>query len=624
MKKNLAATALAFLLTFGASAKGVSQGFQPNVSQDGSIECQIVTTVKYGIMDFGTLHIGCDGPKLLFDSVLNSPCADAHVYHITLSGSGLAGQVKVTSPLAHDRILASKSVPVSVQFTPLVGGTVTGMIIIETRDVSENNAGSLDTIRFSAVVVASLHNPLVTSIPNTPMRTCDTRDTCIILTNNGKCDKIHITGATSDNTSVTVLSETPPFPADIAVGATETICLHFNPNGATGNLAGNITLATTPAITVPFVVPIVQCPGPIVSLIAPKTTYDTSNCTPNSKTYTVTISQGTTTIAEALTGAGASKFTVVLTNKAGANVTNPYNLVAGDQLNVTVTFEDANATDNAVLTLSGSPVLLPAGSPFNLTGTANGAPAFARVGLQLPSGATADTLVPNGQSTQDFQFVLRDPVLQSTNAKTLSFQMVWTNDVLTPMGDAKIMAPFTLVSSLYTHDDFTGQGILTVKVNLGGATLPAGTQIGTITMKPTIGKTNTTAVQLRQTKFDSVAEVCHIAAKSAGDIITITVSPSGGIAVPGAGSSFSLTAYPNPLTHSTTISFTSPESGAAQVLVVNILGQEVARVFEGELPASENGERHFTWDARGMAPGVYWCEVRMNGHVERVAVVVER
>jgi len=82
-----------------------------------------------------------------------------------------------------------------------------------------------------------------------------------------------------------------------------------------------------------------------------------------------------------------------------------------------------------------------------------------------------------------------------------------------------------------------------------------------------------------------------------------------------------IAAYPNPLTRSTTISFTSTESGAARVTIVNLLGQEVSRLFDGELEA---GERLFPWDARGVAPGTYWCEVRMNGRVKRAAMVVER
>jgi hypothetical protein len=78
--------------------------------------------------------------------------------------------------------------------------------------------------------------------------------------------------------------------------------------------------------------------------------------------------------------------------------------------------------------------------------------------------------------------------------------------------------------------------------------------------------------------------------------------------------------YPNPLSQSTTIRFTSAESGAARVTVVNLLGEEVARVFEGTLSA---GEHSFEWDASGAAPGMYECVVEMNGSVQQVPVMVQ-
>ena len=82
-----------------------------------------------------------------------------------------------------------------------------------------------------------------------------------------------------------------------------------------------------------------------------------------------------------------------------------------------------------------------------------------------------------------------------------------------------------------------------------------------------------------------------------------------------------LSCNPNPFSQSITIHFTTPETGAAQVAIVDVLGVEVRRLFSGELEA---GEHSYTWDARGTSPGMYWCEVRMNGHVERVGMVEER
>ncbi len=82
----------------------------------------------------------------------------------------------------------------------------------------------------------------------------------------------------------------------------------------------------------------------------------------------------------------------------------------------------------------------------------------------------------------------------------------------------------------------------------------------------------------------------------------------------------SIQSYPNPLSQSTTISFTPQAAGYAEVSIVNMLGVEVARLLTGELGA---GEHSFTWDAGKDActTGMYECLVRMNGQVETLPVV---
>ncbi len=46
----------------------------------------------------------------------------------------------------------------------------------------------------------------------------------------------------------------------------------------------------------------------------------------------------------------------------------------------------------------------------------------------------------------------------------------------------------------------------------------------------------------------------------------------------------------------------------------------IPTLFSGELGA---GNHSFAWDARGVAPGSYWCIVRMGGRVEKVALLRE-
>jgi photosystem II stability/assembly factor-like uncharacterized protein len=86
--------------------------------------------------------------------------------------------------------------------------------------------------------------------------------------------------------------------------------------------------------------------------------------------------------------------------------------------------------------------------------------------------------------------------------------------------------------------------------------------------------------------------------------------------------SASLTNYPNPFTQSTTINFTTTESGVAGVSIVDILGTEVARIFSGQLSA---GEHSFLWgNPTGLPDGLYECIMQMNGSIERVPMVLAR
>ena len=83
---------------------------------------------------------------------------------------------------------------------------------------------------------------------------------------------------------------------------------------------------------------------------------------------------------------------------------------------------------------------------------------------------------------------------------------------------------------------------------------------------------------------------------------------------------YSIRSYPNPFTKSTTISFTSG-SGIAQVSIVNLLGDEVARLFEGQL---DQGEHSFAWHPAGSPDGVYECVVKMNGRTEKLPIMLLR
>jgi hypothetical protein len=82
-----------------------------------------------------------------------------------------------------------------------------------------------------------------------------------------------------------------------------------------------------------------------------------------------------------------------------------------------------------------------------------------------------------------------------------------------------------------------------------------------------------------------------------------------------------ITAYPNPFTQSSTISVTIGESGTAEIDVVNLLGEQIARVFDGELTT---GNHSFTWNASAMPPGMYECVVWINGQMQQLPMLLAR
>jgi FG-GAP-like repeat/Secretion system C-terminal sorting domain len=70
---------------------------------------------------------------------------------------------------------------------------------------------------------------------------------------------------------------------------------------------------------------------------------------------------------------------------------------------------------------------------------------------------------------------------------------------------------------------------------------------------------------------------------------------------------------PNPFNAATTITVQLSTDDVVQLRVVNLLGQEVANVFDGRLTA---GQHEFTFDGRTLSSGVYL----LNGHVAHQAV----
>ncbi len=101
-------------------------------------------------------------------------------------------------------------------------------------------------------------------------------------------------------------------------------------------------------------------------------------------------------------------------------------------------------------------------------------------------------------------------------------------------------------------------------------------------------------------------------AKDVGGAVLVYPGPGGGASdvpgdqapgAPGRG----LAAYPNPFNPVTTFAFTVDGRGEVEVLVHDLRGALVARVFRGELGS---GEHQVTWSADGVPSGLYLATVR--------------
>ncbi len=95
--------------------------------------------------------------------------------------------------------------------------------------------------------------------------------------------------------------------------------------------------------------------------------------------------------------------------------------------------------------------------------------------------------------------------------------------------------------------------------------------------------------------------------------------PSAGVGSVPTKNDGTIDVYPNPFSQSITISFSSNKRGPGQVTIVNLLGNPVAKLFDGVLDA---GEHSFVWDSGTNTPGIYECIVQMNGRANRAAIIL--
>ncbi len=78
-------------------------------------------------------------------------------------------------------------------------------------------------------------------------------------------------------------------------------------------------------------------------------------------------------------------------------------------------------------------------------------------------------------------------------------------------------------------------------------------------------------------------------------------------------------AYPNPFNPSTTVSLTLPETADVNVTVYNVVGSQVAELANGRLSA---GRHSLTFDASGLASGLYFIHAHVPGQLDQTQKVM--
>ncbi|MEO0079466.1 MAG: T9SS type A sorting domain-containing protein [candidate division WOR-3 bacterium] len=74
----------------------------------------------------------------------------------------------------------------------------------------------------------------------------------------------------------------------------------------------------------------------------------------------------------------------------------------------------------------------------------------------------------------------------------------------------------------------------------------------------------------------------------------------------------SLSASPNPFRQNVMLSYALPRTGAVELVIYDLSGRPVASLVNGSVPA---GRHAATWNASGLAPGVYITKLSANGEV---------
>ncbi|MFC2131249.1 T9SS type A sorting domain-containing protein [Bacteroidota bacterium] len=79
---------------------------------------------------------------------------------------------------------------------------------------------------------------------------------------------------------------------------------------------------------------------------------------------------------------------------------------------------------------------------------------------------------------------------------------------------------------------------------------------------------------------------------------------------------------PNPFTGKTNITWVIDKSSRVSLVITNLMGIEVAKIYEDVF--IDSGEHSIEFNANELPAGVYFCTLRAGGYTESVKMVVVR
>jgi hypothetical protein len=118
--------------------------------------------------------------------------------------------------------------------------------------------------------------------------------------------------------------------------------------------------------------------------------------------------------------------------------------------------------------------------------------------------------------------------------------------------------------------------------------------------------------RIKQVDLDGTSEIFPKGTPSEPEMeVTVGLTPGAFVLVQN---------YPNPFNPTTTIEFTAPQNGPATIKVYNVLGQEVATVFNGDVEAGRINTARL--NASNLPSGLYFYRLRSAGKIETKRMIL--